>query len=66
MSLVSLSEDGRAQLAAIFSDFHQDFPCLLGISVLAIVETVFSPCFVLPVRCEATGKQTTGWMKAAT
>lgn len=65
VSLVSLSEGGGARLAAMCSDFQQDFPCLSGISVLAVVESVFSPCFVLPVRCEATGKQTTIWMKAA-
>lgn len=56
-SLVSLSEGGRAQLAAICSDFRQEFPCLLGILLLAVVEIGFSACFVSPMHCEATGKQ---------
>ena len=36
---------------------HQDFPCLLGIFLLAVVDTGFSACFVSPMQCEATGNQ---------
>lgn len=54
---VSLSEGHGAQLAAICSEFHQEFPCLLWILVLAEAETGFSTCFMSGVWCKATGNQ---------
>lgn len=59
-SLVGLSKGGRAQLAAICSDFHHEFLCLLGILALAVVETGFTACFASTVQCEATGNQHNG------
>lgn len=48
-SLVSLSEGGRAQIAALCADFHQEFPSLWGILVVAVVEIGFPAWFASPV-----------------
>lgn len=62
---MSVLEDGRALLAAMCSDLYRDFPCLLGISLLVVAETVFSQSLLLSIQCEATANQTTVCMEVA-